>query len=152
MCGRIVGAMTQADLFRFEIGRVWLDPPGIAVTRAVDAFTNIDGDLRFYLGDKLFLHGTVCVVEFAAALERWRNGGPSRTSTFHFASADDDEPNIFSFEISDDGVRMWSGWQEFTAEEMLGVQPFEQTLMDFVEAIVERCQEDLFLDVRPWLN
>jgi len=137
---------------RFEIGDIWIDPAGLDITNQAYAFTNIDADVRIYLGDQLFFDETLCIVEFANALRNWFAAMSSQQQNFRFESADDEEPNILSFETLGDSVKINSAWQKFTTSEPLAKVQVLSELERFVPDAILRCQSDLGVNVDRWIK
>ncbi|MGI9384464.1 MAG: hypothetical protein ACR2PO_15025 [Methyloligellaceae bacterium] len=137
---------------KLEIGAVWIDPPGLEITSLPIAYTNIDAEVRIYLGDRLFFDATVCIVELANAVQRWSAADRPRPARFRFESGDDEEPNILCFERSDEGVRLSSAWQKFHADEKVSEEQLDGALRGFVREVVRRCRDDLGIDVKGWIG
>lgn len=142
---------TQQTL-RLEFDNVRIDPPGTAITNAALASTNIEADVRIFVGDRLFVDAPVlCVVEFASVLNAWLSSQPSTLSDFRFESADDDEPNILCISVSEDGLGIFSAWQKFSTGDAIGKQQAVAELRRFVRDVARRCQSELGVNVDHWI-
>lgn len=137
---------------KFEIGNIWIDPPGTQISNLPAAYTNIDGEVKITLGGRTFFDATLCVVELAGAIQRWLDTEPPRPAEFRFESSDEEEPNILSLQMSDDGVRINSAWRKFNPDQMLPTQAVSTALRDYVRQVTDRCRDDLGVDVSNWIG
>ncbi len=137
---------------KFEIGTIWIDPPGTKISSLAHAFTNIDADVRIYIGDRLFFDAQLCIVEFANAIQRWLSSQGSEPTDFRFESSDDEEPRILCLEIHDEEVRIFSAWQKFSAAEPLAGEQVVMEMQRFVQEVTRRCRDDLKIDVESWIG
>ncbi len=138
---------------RLTFENLRIDPPGTEITSQALAFTNIEADVRVYLGGRLFLDAILLtVVEFAGVLNGWLVSGETDLTDFRFESSDDEDRNILSFGVSGQGLLMSSGWQQFGADHAIDSEQAVAELRRFVEEVVERCQAKLGLDVAGWVG
>lgn len=128
------------------VDRVYISPPGLAISDWLYALVNIEGDFAVRLPSGVLVEDTHwCVVELARDLRRWLR---APDEDFVYTSMDDEEEGLLWFRREGpDAWRVGSVWQRFEAEETFPLSTLTGAARAFVERVEELVRTDLGIDL-----
>lgn len=137
---------------KLEMSNFKIDPTGKVIRDKAGAYTNIEANLRLYIGERLFLDfQDACIVELAGMLHKWLSSGDALLTDFQYESMDEEEKDILCFVVNGNEVKVYSIWQKFSVTEPLEMTAVIIELERFIKDVIDRCRHELAVDVSGWV-